>query len=68
VTLIVAGRIEEAPEPSDAELIRCYEELREKEGEGLSRRDMADRIARDAGVSRRRIYRLLILLELSVEV
>ena len=35
-------------------------QVRQAEGEGLSVRDMADRIAQETGVSRRRIYRLLL--------
>ena len=60
VTLIVAGCSGEAPEYSDAELLRYHEQVREEGGEGLSLRDTADRIARGTGVSRRRIYRLLL--------
>ena len=60
VTLIVAGRIGEIPECSDAELIRRCGQLRRESGEELSLRDMADRIAQETGVSRRRIYRLLL--------
>jgi 16S rRNA (cytidine1402-2'-O)-methyltransferase len=60
VTLIVAGWTGEIPECSDAELIRCCEQLRREAGEELSLRDMADRIAQETGVSRRRIYRLLL--------
>jgi 16S rRNA (cytidine1402-2'-O)-methyltransferase len=60
VTLIVAGRAGEIPECSDDELIRCYGQLRQEAGEELSLRDMADRIAQQTGVSRRRIYRLLL--------
>jgi len=60
VTLIVAGCSGEAPEYSDAELHRYHQQVRQEGGEGLSLRDMADRIARETGVSRRRIYRLLL--------
>lgn len=60
VTLIVAGCSGGAPEYSDAELRAYNEQVRLEEGEGLSIRDMADRIARETGVSRRRIYRLLL--------
>jgi len=60
VTLVVAGCSGKAPEYSDAELLSCHEQVRQVEGEGLSLRDMADRIARETGVSRRRIYRLLL--------
>jgi 16S rRNA (cytidine1402-2'-O)-methyltransferase len=60
VTLIVAGRTGEIPERSDAELIRCCAQMRLESGEGLSLRDMADRIAQETGVPRRRIYRLLL--------
>ncbi len=60
VTLIVAGRSEAAPEYSDEELFHCYQRVRQAEGEKLSVRDMADRIAQETGVSRRRIYRLLL--------
>jgi 16S rRNA (cytidine1402-2'-O)-methyltransferase len=60
VTLIVAGRTGEIPECSDAELRRRCGQLRREAGEELSRRDMADRIAKETGVSRRRIYKLLL--------
>jgi 16S rRNA (cytidine1402-2'-O)-methyltransferase len=60
VTLIVAGRTREIPECSDAELIRRCGQLRRESGEELSLRDMADRMAQETGVSRRRIYRLLL--------
>lgn len=60
VTLIVAGCSGGAPEYSDAELLSYSEQVRREEGEGLSLRDMADRIAQETGVSRRRIYRLLL--------
>jgi 16S rRNA (cytidine1402-2'-O)-methyltransferase len=60
VTLIVAGCSSGAPEYSDAELRAYNEQVRLEVGEGLSLRDMADRIARETGVSRRRIYRLLL--------
>jgi 16S rRNA (cytidine1402-2'-O)-methyltransferase len=60
VTLIVAGRSGEAPECSDVEITRRCEQLRREGGEEPSRRDMAERIARETGVSRRRIYRLLL--------
>jgi 16S rRNA (cytidine1402-2'-O)-methyltransferase len=60
VTLIVAGRTGEIPECSDTELIRRCGQLRREVGEELSRRDMADRISQETGVSRRRIYRLLL--------
>jgi 16S rRNA (cytidine1402-2'-O)-methyltransferase len=60
VTLIVAGRTGETREFSDKEITQRYEQLREEIGESTSRRDMADRIARETGVSRRRIYRLIL--------
>lgn len=60
VTLIVAGRSGEAPECSDAEITRRCEQLRREEGEEPSRRDLVERIAQETGVSRRRIYRLLL--------
>ena len=60
VTLIVAGCSCEAPEYSDAVLLRYHEQVLQEGGDGLSLRDMADRIARETGVSRRRIYRLLL--------
>jgi 16S rRNA (cytidine1402-2'-O)-methyltransferase len=59
VTLIVAGRPGEAIEFSDSELLNRCENLRQG-GEGLSVRDIAARIARETGVSRKRIYRLLL--------
>jgi 16S rRNA (cytidine1402-2'-O)-methyltransferase len=60
VTLIVAGCAGEAPEYSDEELLRYGEEVRREGGERLSLRDRADRISQETGVSRRRIYRLLL--------
>jgi 16S rRNA (cytidine1402-2'-O)-methyltransferase len=60
VTLIVAGRSGEGPEYSDAEITRRCELLRREGGEEPSRRDLAERIAQETGVSRRRIYRLLL--------
>lgn len=60
VTLIVAGCTGEAPEYSDEEITRRCEKLRREGGEEPSRRDMAERIAQETGVSRRRIYRLLL--------
>jgi 16S rRNA (cytidine1402-2'-O)-methyltransferase len=60
VTLIVAGRSGEAPECSDAEITRRCEQLRREGGEEPSRRDLAERIAQETGVSRRRIYKLLL--------
>ena len=60
VTLIVAGRSGEAPGCSDAEIIRRCEQLQREGGEEPSRRDLAERIAQETGVSRRRIYRLLL--------
>ncbi len=60
VTLIVAGRSGEAMERSDAELLQRFNQLRQESGGALSLRDMADRIARETGVSRKRIYRLLL--------
>jgi 16S rRNA (cytidine1402-2'-O)-methyltransferase len=60
VTLIVAGCSGAASEYSDAELLLYRRQILQEGGEGLSLRDMADRIARETGVSRRRIYRLLL--------
>jgi 16S rRNA (cytidine1402-2'-O)-methyltransferase len=60
VTLIVAGRSGEPTEYSDAELLHLHERIRQERGEELSLRDRADRIAQETGVSRRRIYRLLL--------
>ncbi|MEI7670921.1 MAG: 16S rRNA (cytidine(1402)-2'-O)-methyltransferase [Deltaproteobacteria bacterium] len=60
VTLVVAGRSGEAPEYLDAELTRRCEQLRSEGGEELSSRDLAERIAQETGVSRRRIYKLLL--------
>ena len=60
VTLIVAGRTGGTAEPSDAELLDLCGQLRRDAEEQLSLRDTADRIARQTGVSRRRIYRLLL--------
>lgn len=60
VTLIVSGQTGGVPEFTDAEIVRCCERLRLEAGEGLSLRDMADRIAGETGASRQRIYRLLL--------
>jgi 16S rRNA (cytidine1402-2'-O)-methyltransferase len=60
VTLIVAGRSGEAKEFSNAELLHRCEKLRQESGDGLSLRDIADRMARETGISRKRIYRLLL--------
>ncbi len=60
VTLIIAGRSGEAMEFSDAELFDRCKKLRQERGEGLSLRDIADGIARETGISRKRIYRLLL--------
>jgi 16S rRNA (cytidine1402-2'-O)-methyltransferase len=61
VTLIVAGRTGEAPEVSDAELRELCGRLEQEEGTGkISLRDRADLISQQTGVSRRRIYRLLL--------
>jgi len=60
VTLIVAGRSGVAPEYSDQDLLHCYQRVMHAGGEELSVRDMAGRIAQETGVSRRRIYRLLL--------
>lgn len=60
VTLIVAGRSGGAPEYSDHDLLHCYQRVMHAGGEELSVRDMADRIVQETGVSRRRIYRLLL--------
>jgi len=61
VTLIVAGRTGEPPEYSDAELLELRAQLGQEEGKGeMSLRDRADLISQRTGVSRRRIYRLLL--------
>jgi 16S rRNA (cytidine1402-2'-O)-methyltransferase len=60
VTLIVAGRSGEEGELSDAELLRQWEHLRQEMGDRLSLRDAADRITRETGASRKRVYRLLL--------
>lgn len=59
VTVLVAGRSGEDEIPDEA-LLASYSELRRQEGPGLSLRDAADRLAGETGVSRRRIYRLLL--------
>ena len=58
VTLIVAGSSGEKGDCSDAELLHRHERM-QQEGD-LSLRDAADSLARETGVSRRRIYRLLL--------
>jgi 16S rRNA (cytidine1402-2'-O)-methyltransferase len=60
VTLIVAGRSPDMPVWTDAELLARCERLRQEEGDGLSRRDMADRVSREAGVPKKRVYGLLL--------
>jgi 16S rRNA (cytidine1402-2'-O)-methyltransferase len=60
ITLIVAGHAGERPGYSDPELLERCEQLRQSEGEGLSRRDIAERIARETGVPKKRVYRLLL--------
>ncbi|MBE0556350.1 MAG: 16S rRNA (cytidine(1402)-2'-O)-methyltransferase, partial [Proteobacteria bacterium] len=60
VTLIVAGRTDEAMEFSDADLLCRCNKLRQESGGGLSRRDIADRIAEETGTPRKRVYRLLL--------
>jgi 16S rRNA (cytidine1402-2'-O)-methyltransferase len=60
VTLIVAGHSGQITECSDEELRHRCEVLQREEGEGLSHRDVVERIAQEAGVSRKRIYRLLL--------
>ena len=60
LTLIVAGRSEEAAAYSDEEILCRHEMLRTEGGGELSLRDAADRLAEETGVSRRRIYQLLL--------
>ncbi len=60
VTLIVAGRSEREEDFSDEDLLAQARQRGKAEGKGLSLRDMADRIAEETGVARRRIYRLLL--------
>jgi 16S rRNA (cytidine1402-2'-O)-methyltransferase len=60
VTLIVAGRTDEAMEFSDADLLCRCNKLRQESGGDLSRRDIADRIAQETGIPRKRVYRLLL--------
>jgi 16S rRNA (cytidine1402-2'-O)-methyltransferase len=60
VTLIVAGRSGRVMEYSDEELLHRGEELKLEKGEALSLRDRANRIVQETGVSRKRIYRLLL--------
>jgi 16S rRNA (cytidine1402-2'-O)-methyltransferase len=63
VTLIVAGRTGREREYTDAELLGLCGQLRQDmaaKGDDLSLRDTADRISGQTGVSRRRIYRLLL--------
>lgn len=60
VTLIVAGRSGQGDELSDAELLKRGESIREEAEGKVSLRDVADRIARETGISRKRIYRLLL--------
>jgi 16S rRNA (cytidine1402-2'-O)-methyltransferase len=60
VTLIVAGRSGRVTEYSDEELLHRCEELQQERRDGLSLRNIADRIVQQTGVSRKRIYRLLL--------
>lgn len=59
VTLIIGGCGGRA-EVTDEALLARYEALCRKGGDGPSLRDAADLIAAETGVSRRRIYRLLL--------
>jgi 16S rRNA (cytidine1402-2'-O)-methyltransferase len=60
ITLIVAGQSGAAQEYSDAELLTLRDRLVQEGGESLSLRDLTDRIVQETGVSRKRIYRLLL--------
>jgi 16S rRNA (cytidine1402-2'-O)-methyltransferase len=60
VTLIIAGKAGAGPEYSDRELLELRDRLLEEGHENLSIRDIADRIVQESGVSRKRIYRLLL--------
>ncbi len=60
VTLIVSGRSGRVTEYSDEELLLRCEELQKERGEELSLRDIADGVAQETGVPRKRIYRLLL--------
>ena len=60
VTLIVSGRSGRVREYSDHQLLQRAEELRQEQGEGVSLRDIAEEVARETGVPRKRIYRLLL--------
>jgi len=59
VTLIVAGH-SGVVDYSDEELVRRREKILREEGNTLSRRDVVEKIARETGASRKRIYRLLL--------
>jgi 16S rRNA (cytidine1402-2'-O)-methyltransferase len=52
VVLVIEG----APEPPAADLTALGERVESLTGEGLSRRDAAARVAREAGVSKRAVY------------
>ncbi len=65
VTLIVAGNSGLVKEYSDEELLQRCEELQQEGRERISRRDITDRIVQETGVSRKRIYRLLLSIPLN---
>jgi 16S rRNA (cytidine1402-2'-O)-methyltransferase len=60
LTLIVAGRSERKADFSDEELLALGRRMGDAGGKGLSLRDLADGIMEETGITRRRIYRLLL--------
>jgi len=59
ITLIVDGFHERKALLSDEEIIKMMQVLVDREGEPLSMKDAADRMSRETGANRRRIYKLL---------
>ncbi|HYA14430.1 MAG TPA: 16S rRNA (cytidine(1402)-2'-O)-methyltransferase [Syntrophales bacterium] len=58
ITLVVAGKEKSPPFFSDDEIIDRFEKLRQISN--FSRRDIIEKLAQELGISRKRIYRLVI--------
>lgn len=58
VTLVVAGKEQVAPPSSDEEIRARFEQLRSRSR--LTRRDIIEKIARDMGIPRKRVYRVVV--------
>ena len=60
VTIIVAGHGKISPEISDEQICKRFEQM--NKDTKLSRRDIIIKLAKDSGISRRRVYRLVNIL------